>query len=300
MADAAGALGLGGEPGAATTTTAATTTATTTPAANDAPAWLTGMTPSAEQTAFLKHKGWYGAENPLLRAVDSISAAEKHLGAPADQILRMPKEGDTEASNAFWQKLGRPEKADGYKAHADAKTVEAIKADPTMAGFDAIAHAANLTQAQRDAMLSAYVTLSGQANTTAEEAFKANGIKAGNELRGEWGAGYEQKMRAVNAAIDKLGFTDDELKAVALIGGHKSLIARLAAAGAGLVEASFRGGEHGGGTGYAGLSPTEARAEIKRLGQDQGFQARLKAKDVATLNQLNQLNRLAAGLDPNG
>lgn len=300
MADAASALGLGGDPAPAPTATPTPASPTPTPAANDAPAWLNGVQVTPDHTNLLKHKGWYGQENPLPRVIDALAAAEKHIGAPADQVLRMPKEGDTEAANAFWNKLGRPEKADGYKPHADVKTMEAIKADPVMAGFDEIAHAANLTQAQRDAMLSAYVKLGTEASTVSEEQFKAAGVKAGQELRAEWAQGYEQKMRAVNAAIDKLGFTDDELKAVALIGGHKKLLERLAEAGKGLVEANYRGGEHAGGDGFAGLTPAEAKARLRTLGADKGWMAKLAAKDVATLNQKRQLDRLAAGLDPNG
>src|SRR5216684_3705215 len=80
-----------------------------------APAWHPGV--EAEFIGHAQNKGW-NLDSPK----DAFSAAakvardlEKHFGAPADQIIRMPKaDAKPEEIAAMWQRLGAPKEAKKY------------------------------------------------------------------------------------------------------------------------------------------------------------------------------------------
>ena len=61
---------------------------------------------------FVQTKGWDAPE----KAIHSYRELEKFIGAPKDQLLRLPKDDtDTEGWDAVWNRLGRPASAAEYK-----------------------------------------------------------------------------------------------------------------------------------------------------------------------------------------
>ncbi len=98
-----------------TTTTGTTTGTTGTTAATTTPAWHEGIEP--ETLGFWQNKG-YDITSPKALAAkltEQYRGLEKHVGAPPDQILRMPK-ADAPATEiaAFRQRLGAPAEAKDY------------------------------------------------------------------------------------------------------------------------------------------------------------------------------------------
>lgn len=72
----------------------------------------------AEMVGHLQNKGWDKLDAPKV-AAQSLKAwkeAEKHIGLPADQIIRMPKDpaNDPDGMKAVWQRLGAPKEAKDY------------------------------------------------------------------------------------------------------------------------------------------------------------------------------------------
>lgn len=80
-----------------------------------APAWHEGIEP--ETLGFWQNKG-YDLSSPKALAAkltEQYRAAEKHIGAPPDQILKMLKADSSPADiAAFWQRLGAPKEAKEY------------------------------------------------------------------------------------------------------------------------------------------------------------------------------------------
>src|SRR5262245_18251845 len=86
--------------------------APTTPAA---PTWFTGM--DADLIGHIQTKGWdkLSPEQAAVEITRAHRAAEQHVGVPADQILRLPKDAnDAEGWKATFQKLGAPADAKDY------------------------------------------------------------------------------------------------------------------------------------------------------------------------------------------
>ncbi len=87
----------------------------TPPTPPPAPAWHEGI--EAETIGFWQNKG-YDITSPKALATkltEQYRAAEKHIGAPPDQILRMPKaDAPAQEIAAFRQRLGAPAEAKDY------------------------------------------------------------------------------------------------------------------------------------------------------------------------------------------
>src|SRR5258706_4233645 len=93
------------------TTTTATTTTTAAP-------WYQGVAGiDQEVVGHWTNAGWINKkpEEIALEATRSWKAAEKHVGVPSDQILRVPKDIKDEAGwKAVWARLGKPAEAKEY------------------------------------------------------------------------------------------------------------------------------------------------------------------------------------------
>lgn len=80
-----------------------------------APAWHEGIEP--ETLGFWQNKG-YDISSPKALAAkltEQYRAAERHIGAPPDQIIRMPKaDAKPEEIAAMWQRLGAPKDPKEY------------------------------------------------------------------------------------------------------------------------------------------------------------------------------------------
>lgn len=104
--------GTGGSPGGADAAAAA---AAASAAAGAAKPWHDGI--EAETVGFWQNKG-YDLKDPKALATkltEQYRAAEKHIGAPPDQILRIPKaDARPEEIAAFRQRLGAPAEAKDY------------------------------------------------------------------------------------------------------------------------------------------------------------------------------------------
>jgi hypothetical protein len=98
----------GGDGGAAAAAAAAA-------AASAGKPWHDGV--EADTVGFWQNKG-YKVDDPKALATDltkQYRELERHIGAPPDQILRLPKaDAKPEDIKAFWSKLGAPADAKEY------------------------------------------------------------------------------------------------------------------------------------------------------------------------------------------
>src|SRR3990167_3081868 len=87
------------------TTTADTTTQDTT----TTPAWTDGL--PQETLGFVEKKGWKGNAD----VITSYQNLEKLQGVPAERIIKLPEKLEGTEMDVIYNRLGRPEKPDGYK-----------------------------------------------------------------------------------------------------------------------------------------------------------------------------------------
>lgn len=140
----------------------------------------------------------------LTDAVQALVAAEKRLGVPADQLLRVPtKPDDKEAYGAIYKALGAPETPDGYKL------------DLTGASDDDKAVATEFAKAMHEqgpfppAFLQAatawYLGETAKAAETQAAEDTAAATAAETALKGEWGAAYDTTVKEIGKLVTDLG-----------------------------------------------------------------------------------------------
>lgn len=207
----------------------------------------------------------------------SFVNAQKLVGAPPDQVIRLAGADDAAAWNGIWNRLGRPEAVDGYQL-ADPAEIPAglaLSAEHKTA-FAAAAHQLGLTQKQADGLYQ-HLNTGRIAAFAAQQTGHTEALRATETaLKGELGQAYERVAEDGNAAVDHL---DRTLK---LGGKLEAAIKQMPAeARAPLFKAFGEIGRtlredkvigQGSSTGNAGaLSPAEARQAIDALWRDQDF-----------------------------
>ncbi len=263
------------------------------PAPDPAPAPAPG--PAAWHASFDDDtKGWLGnrgldkldGEKALPELVKTARNAEKLLGVPADQIIRMPKDGDPAAFRTAMTRLGRPEKADQYEIPVpDGDPGEFAKTAATWF------HEADLTKAQAKVMAAKWNEFAA-AQAKAQADAGATKI-AENEaaLKREWGPAYEARLTAAGQIAAKLGLSDDVAGVLREKLGAAGLAKFVFTLGEKLGEASFVTGE---GMQFGGLmSPAQATQKIAELQRDPEWRARYLKGGKPELEEMRKLQALS-------
>ena len=109
----------------------------------------------------------------------------------------------------FYNTLGRPEKADGYKLSAVENLHKSIQVTPEAqkAFFDQ-AHKLGLTNAQADNLNKWYMTVMSQVLTNQDKSNDDRLKEVGTKLQQEWGKDYQQNLTLANRFLEKFGSKD--------------------------------------------------------------------------------------------
>jgi len=195
---------------------------------------------------------------------------EGHLGAPAEQLLRLPKPDDKDGMGAIYNKLGRPEKPDGYTAKIEGDAMDAAAFD----AFKAQAHELGITNAQLEGLTKWYAATGQQTMQQLEAADKAAREAADLALKQEWGGAYGDKIDAAAEMAAKFGGEelDGYLKETGLGNDPRMLKAWAAVADAmGEAGAGFDPSQRGRDS-NRGPTPAEAEAELVKMETDPEIQ----------------------------
>ena len=216
-------------------------------------------------------KGWdkLGPDEARKAVTDSYFNLEKLLGADkAGNALIPPKpDAPKDVKDAFYNKLGRPEKADGY----DFKMPEGANPQFSKAAAEKF-HELGLTKEQGEAAASWY-----QEQAVAEaKAFEANSTKEVSEWSKEQGDKFEANMEAARRAVRQLGFAenDPKLNAFEKAFGTKGMLDLFTKIGRNVLEASSPGATSST-PAIGGLTPELAKSKMATLQNDSAFQAKL-------------------------
>lgn len=166
--------------------------------------WLAGL--SEENRNLVQAKQW---DSP-----DALARSYRELAAHASKALRPPAEdAPAEEWSAFYAKLGRPEKPEGYEFQLPEGIPENLPYDDTFAQkFRSWAHEQGLTLKQARALHDAYVQdFAGQMQAAQEAEVQA--VEGAHQaLVKEWGAPetetYKRKVEMMSRAARQLGGSD--------------------------------------------------------------------------------------------
>jgi hypothetical protein len=273
------------------------TTGQTTP--TEQPSWLDQIN-DPEIKGHIQTKGWHQLD-PAQVAIEAIKAhrgVEKLMGAPADQLLRLPRVDDPEGTKAFWARLGAVEKPEEI-------TLSNI-------AFDDPAWQTGFTDAVRKAAIENHVPKE-MAEKIAESVFRfAEGKGAESEaaasaqleadrqeLVREWGppegARFKAAMFVADKALDALGVTPEQQQQLADTMGRMAVAKLFHKIGSAMQEDRFVSGAAPASS--SGIMTREqAISRRAELIADADFRSRFDRGDPNARKELDALIHIISGV----
>lgn len=245
----------------------------------------------------LQNKGWDKLEPPKAAAAifKAYSEAEKHIGAPSDQILRLPKDrNDATAMREVFQKLGTPAKPEEYD-FTGLKNADGSAPDQKFVDFfRGAAHKAGIPSSMAAQLAAEFVKFTGDASAlvTAETKVKIEGEKA--TLKKNWGNNEVANTVIAKRAAEALGVGPEEMVALEGQIGYARVMEMMRNIGSKIGEDKFVTGNSGDSAGKI-VSRDQANARLKELMDDKPFVTRYMSGDTAAKREMDQLHRIIAG-----
>ena len=236
--------------------------------------------------SYAQGRGW----QDINAVVQSYREAEKLMGVPHDQIVRLPsKPDDADAWNKFYAKLGRPESIDKYELKVPDGTDEQFKENMRKWMFDsglppqkAQQLFDNMTKFEQD-LIKKETELAQQKSQAELDALKT-----------ELGTKYAAHEEMARRAVKEFGIDQEKLNAIEQALGTSTFIKMFANIGAKLMEHEFHDGGSGDKTGI-GMTAEQAAAKINALKADQEWVKRYLNKDHLATTEMDTLMRIAHG-----
>ena len=257
--------------------------------------WYEGQDPTL--VGHITNKGW--ADKPANEvAVEAIKAhinAEKLIGAPSDQVLRIPKADDDAAQNVFWQKLGFPATGkDGY----DFSTLKAADGSPLKTPtIDTLREIAGTLRLPQSAALrlAEELTKAEAGRVTADQAEKT--AKLGEQkkaLADNWGQNFEANMLVAKAAAKAIGIDPEVVGALEGVIGYDRIMEAFRMLGTKLGEDRLVVPQNDPTKGGI-MSRDQAKARLEELKRDQAFVKRYQDGGTAERREMDSLHAIIAG-----
>lgn len=272
----------------------------TTPPASGAPASAPGTGQPAASNA-----PWYGTiEQPELstwvtnkafksplEALESSYNLEKLVGAPADQILRLPQKPDDKAAwDSVWNRLGRPEKPDGYELPVPEGMDKAFS-QTASAWF----HEMGIPKAAAQGITNKWNAYMAEEMKKYAEADAAKFQQEQKTLEQEWGANYKANELLVERAWQKFapqaGMDAQDLEKIRGAVGTAKLSKFLHQFGALDAEPNFVSGE---GQKFT-MTKDQATAKRDQLMNDKDYAKAYFGGDKNKVAEITRLSEIIAG-----
>lgn len=233
----------------------------------------------------IQTKGWKSPAD----VVGSYTNLEKLLGADKAGRALVPPKDDAPAEEwgAFYTKLGRPEKADGYKLPVPDGDSGAF-AKTAASWF----HDAGLTAKQAETLAAKWNQHVGGTMHAQQAEFEQKSAVDLQDLQREWGDQFEAQSELARRAIREAGLSKEEGQAIERALGLGKAAKVFAFLGKQFAEAPVKGGE-GASSSRFGATPEDARARIASLKGDQEWTARYLKGDSDARAEFERLHRIA-------
>jgi hypothetical protein len=209
---------------------------------------------------------------------DAIGSSYLELEkALSKQGVRVPDaEAGPDHIAEYRRAIGVPDTVDGYKFEENVTVPEGLEwnGEVQKQMLD-VMHQAGMTPEQVKNVSQAFLDQQGEMFTQAVTSAREAKTKAEQELKGEWGAAYEQNLEGATTAMKHL--FKEEFKAVAttqlsdgtMLGNHPGFLKAMAEVGKDYAEHKLHG--MGDRTRHT-MTPKEAKMELDRLAADKDFQ----------------------------
>lgn len=213
-------------------------------------------------------------------------AAERHVGAPADQILRLPaNQNDSAAWKQIWERLGAPREAKDYEITGEGNLVDAMRT-----AFGANNVPKDAAKKIAEAVIKS-VEGDAQTQKTLNDQRKIDTLAS---LQREWGAKYEENRVVALDGARRLGLSQEQLVKVEDALGWDVAAKLMHRIGVGLREP---GQLHGGDQTVTPTTAQAAEARLKDLMSNKDWVARLQSGDKETQREWNALFQQKLGIN---
>ncbi len=250
--------------------------------------WYAGL--DAEHVGHVQSRGWDKLD-PTAAALEAVKAhrsAAVMIGTPADQILKLPKDASDEAGwKSTWQRLGAPDKPEGYKfegidnpAFTDKMREAAAKLNVPVAMAEAMAKAA----------------FEHNVGVTAAKVAETSALQAAElaKLAENWGAPgttrFETNKFVADRTMERLGVTKDVAAKMTEGMGGAAVSELFRTIGVGMGEDTFVRDPGPGGRDM--MTRDQAVARQAELERDPAWRGRYLAGGAPERRELNALQVL--------
>lgn len=252
-----------------------------------APTWFDAA--DAETKGYITNRGLdkLKPEEAALNAIKAHREAMVKLGAPADQLIRMPKDaGDQEAWDKLYGAIGKPKDAAGYDFSA-AKNLD----EDAQTFLRELAFKSNVSKSAAEALALALSERSAKTLTDSGAEAAAKAALELTELKKNWGFGFEANKLVAQRAVEALGVTPEAVAAFEGKVGYKAVMEMFHKIGTKIGEDKFITSQVTG----AVMSVDGAKERITSLKNDAEFRTKLLAGGIAQQKEWNDLHRIAFG-----
>lgn len=270
------------------------------PAPSPAPAapWWNGKVDDLT-SGYMKNRGWdtLSPEDLAIQAMKSHQEAQKLIGVPERQLLRLPEDPNDEAGwRTVRQRLGAGQQESDYDL-GGVKFANGEELDPDFVSvFQKTALAAGLPKSQAAEIARGLVRYldgveAGQAaeNTAAIAAERS-------ALQKNWGSNWDANMVAARAAANALGVTPEELNSLEGVVGYARTMEMFRNISTRIGEGRFvesPNPSHNQGI----MSRDQAIARKAELMRDEAWTKRYLAGDATAGREMTALNTIIVGDD---
>lgn len=262
-------------------------------AGGDAKPWFDTF--DADTKGYITNKGLdrKTAAEAFLEAAKFHREAEKFVGAPANEMVRLPKEANAPEWETVHQRLGKPKD----KAEYDFAAVKHVGDKPLDAALaDTLRAAAFNSNLPKEAAVRMATDIVKHMDGVAEaaDAIKADKLAVEKaELMKNWGGNAAANRVVAEAAAKALGVSPEAVAALEGVVGYAKIMEMFRTIGTKIGEDRF---VTSGGAGGGIMTRDQAVAEKAELMRDRAWTTRYSAGGVEEMRKMTALNKIIVGV----
>src|SRR5262245_1365093 len=216
--------------------------------------------------------------------------AEKFLGVPPHQLLRLPADVNDEAGwNAIYQRFGKPLDKSGY----DFSKVKFADGNDLDTGFVEFTRdksfELHMPAQNAAAIAQAFVGFMEQSDKREAEQATTKLSEEKAQLQKDWGNNYEYNRQTAVQGAQKLKVSAEDVAALEKVVGYSRVMEIFRKVGAGTTEDAYIAGKQGG---EFMTTAQTAQARLNELTQNQEWNKRFLANEPEALREFHQLTKL--------
>lgn len=251
--------------------------------------WYQGVEGAdAEMIGHLQTKGFdkLAAPAAAIAIAKSWKEAERLVGAPSDQIIRLPKDpNDSEGMKTVWQRLGAPKDAKDYD-FTSIKLPDGKALDEPMTEFlRKTAAELNLPKDVATRLAASLTKYSADSSAASGADSAAKLAEEKTALAKNWGANMAANMQVAKNAATALGVKPEDVTALESVVGYSRVMEMFRNIGAKIGEDKF---VNGGGAGNV-MSREQAVARKADLMRDSDWGKRYMNGGTAESREMKEL-----------